>query len=214
MGGKGYVNSMAVTKKLIKRALDELAARDADIARAIEESGYPEPRIRPPGFATFLDIIVGQQVSVASANAIRDRLARAAEPLTPGNFLKLTDEDLRAVGFSRRKVEYGRLLAQDVLSGAFDPDGLQKKDAHAVMEEIMARKGLGRWSAEVYLLFALGRPDTWPADDLAVQVAVQRVKNLPTRPNRQKMDEIGERWRPWRGIAALLFWHHYKTTAL
>lgn len=203
-----------MTQEMINAALDELAMRDKDVARAIDMSGYPQPRNRPPGFATLLDIIVGQQVSVASANAIRGRLAAAAGPITPETFLGLDDDNLRSIGFSRRKVEYGRLLASDILSGAFDPENLHKLDDDTAAAQIMARKGLGRWSADIYLLFALGRPDTWPVDDLAVQVGVQRVKNLAARPNRVQMDEIGEQWRPWRGMAALLFWHHYKTTAL
>jgi len=203
-----------MTPKSIAAALDELAARDADIARALETVGYPEPRNRDPGFATFLNIIIGQQVSVHAAAAIRGRLAAAADPLTTGNFLALDDDALRAVGLSRRKMEYGRLLAQDIDSGAFEVDRLHEFEDEQVMAQIIARKGLGRWSAEIYMLFALGRPDMWPADDLAVQVAVQRIKGLDDRPTRAVMDDIAESWRPWRGVAALLFWHHYNTAAL
>lgn len=203
-----------MTPESIAAALDELAARDADIARALETVGYPAPRNREPGFATFLNIIIGQQVSVHAAAAIRARLAVAADPLTPENFLTLDDDALRAVGLSRRKMEYGRLLALDIESGAFEPDRLPEFDDEQVMAQIIARKGLGRWSAEIYMLFALGRPDMWPADDLAVQVAVQRIKGLEDRPSRAVMDDIAESWRPWRGVAALLFWHHYNTAAL
>jgi DNA-3-methyladenine glycosylase II len=203
-----------MTPDLIATALDELAARDADIARALDSVGYPEPRNREPGFATFLNIIIGQQVSVHAAAAIRGRLADAVNPLTPERFLALDDDALRAIGLSRRKMEYCRLLAQDIESGDFEPVRLPELDDETVMAQIIARKGLGRWSAEVYMLFALGRCDTWPADDLAVQVAVQRIKGLDDRPNRATMDDIAESWRPWRGIAALLFWHHYNNAAL
>ena len=195
-------------------ALDALAKRDTDIARVIGEVGYPEPRNRDPGFETFVNIIIGQQVSVHAAAAIRGRLLAAADPLTPESMLALDDDALKAVGLSRRKMEYSRLLAQDVLEGRFDPDGLHKLDDDAIMEAIVARKGLGRWSAEVYMLFALGRTDVWPADDLAVIVAVQRLKGLDDRPNRKLMDELAEDWRPHRGMVALLMWHHYNNAAL
>ena len=203
-----------MTKKVIAPALDALAKRDTDIARVIGEVGYPEPRNRDPGFETFVNIIIGQQVSVHAAAAIRGRLLAAADPLTPESMLALDDDALKAVGLSRRKMEYSRLLAQDVLEGRFDPDGLHKLDDDAIMEAIVARKGLGRWSAEVYMLFALGRTDVWPADDLAVIVAVQRLKGLDDRPNRKLMDELAEDWRPHRGMVALLMWHHYNNAAL
>ncbi len=205
---------MVTTPKSIAAALDALAVRDTDIARTLAEVGYPEPRVREPGFATLLNIIIGQQVSVQSAAAIRGRLLEAADPLTPDSFLALDQAALRGVGFSRRKIEYGKLLAQDIREGRFDPGGLPALEDDAVLDRIVARKGLGRWSAEIYLLFALGRPDAWPADDLAVQVAVQRLKDLDGRPDRATMDRIAEPWRPYRGGAALLMWHVYRKAAL
>lgn len=205
---------MVTTPQSIADALDMLAERDPDIARTLAEVGYPEPRVRTPGFATLLDIIVGQQVSTQSAAAIRGRLHAAADPMTPDSFLSLDDAALRGIGFSRRKIEYGRLLAQDIADGRFDPDGLPALDDDAVLEQIVARKGLGRWSAEIYMLFAMGRADVWPADDLAVQVAVQRLKGLEERPDRATMDAVAEPWRPYRGVAALLMWHVYRKAAL
>ena len=205
---------MVTTPESIAAALDELADRDKDIARTLAEVGYPEPRVREPGFATLLNIIIGQQVSVQSAAAIRGRLHDAADPLTPESFLALDDDALRAVGFSRRKIEYGRLLAEDIREGRFDPDGLPALEDDTVLDQIVARKGLGRWSAEIYLLFALGRGDTWPADDLAIQVAVQHLKGLQERPDRVTMDAVAEPWRPYRGAAALLMWHVYRKAAL
>lgn len=205
---------MVTTPQSIAAALDRLAARDDDIARTLAEVGYPEPRGREPGFATLLNIIVGQQVSVQSATAIRERLLTAADPLTPASFLTLDDAALRGIGFSRRKIEYGRLLALDILEGRFDPDGLPALDDAAVLEQIVARKGLGRWSAEIYMLFALGRADTWPADDLAVRIAVHHLKGLDERPDRATMDRLAEPWRPYRGAAALLMWHVYRKAAL
>jgi DNA-3-methyladenine glycosylase II len=203
-----------MTPEIIATALDGLAERDDDIARTLREVGYPAPRVREPGFATFVNIIVGQQVSVAAATAIRARLDDAAGPVTPKSLLALDDDALRAVGFSRRKIEYCRLLADDILAGRFDPDALDRLDDAGVMAAIVARKGLGRWSAEIYMLFALGRADIWPADDLAVIVAVQRLRNLAARPDRPAMERIAEDWRPWRGIVALLMWRHYNKAAL
>ncbi len=205
---------MVTTPKSIAAALEELAERDADISRTLAEAGYPEPRVRDPGFATLLNIIIGQQVSVQSAAAIRGRLLEAADPLTPDSYLAMDDAALRGVGFSRRKIEYGRLLAQDIKEHRFDPDALPALDDQAVLEQIVARKGLGRWSADIYMLFALGRGDVWPADDLAVQVAVQHLKKLDERPDRATMDQVAEPWRPYRGAAALLMWHVYKKAAL
>ncbi len=205
---------MITTPETIAAALDELAERDADIASALAEAGYPEPRVREPGFATLLNIIIGQQVSVQSAAAIRGRLEAEVERLTPKSFLALGYEALRDVGFSRRKIEYGRLLAQDICEGRFDPEEMSTLDDEAALAHIVARKGLGRWSAEIYMLFALGRPDTWPADDLAIQVAVQKLKRLKERPDRVMMDAVGEPWRPYRGAAALLMWHVYRKAAL
>ena len=205
---------MVSTPKTIAAALDALAERDSDIADTLAEVGYPEPRAREPGFATLLNIIIGQQVSVQSAAAIRGRLKEAADPLTPDSFLSLDDSALRGVGFSGRKIEYGRLLAQDIQEDRFDPDALLALDDDAALAQIVARKGLGPWSAEVYMLFALGRPDVWPATDLAVQVAVQRLKGLDERPDPGTMARIAEPWRPYRGAAALLMWHVYKKIAL
>ncbi len=204
-----------MTPKIIAAALDGIAVRDGDIARTLREVGYPAPRNREPGFGTFVNIIVGQQVSVASATAIRARLAAAITgPVTPQSLLALKDDDFRAAGFSRRKIEYCRLLAADIVAGRFDPGTLDRLDDDAVMAAIVQRKGLGRWSAEIYMLFALGRADIWPADDLAVIVAVQRLRNLDARPDRAAMDRIAEDWRPWRGIVALLMWRHYNKAAL
>ena len=210
----GDSGNVKITPDIIAKALDGLAERDAGIARTLCAVGYPAPRYREPGFGTFVNIIIGQQVSVASASAIRGRLDALAGPVTPQSLLALDDDALKAVGFSRRKMEYCRLLADDIVAGRFDPDRLDRLDDAAVIAAIVERKGLGRWSAEIYALFALGRADIWPADDLAVIVAVQRLRNLDARPDRAAMDRIAEDWRPWRGIVALLMWHHYNKAAL
>jgi len=199
-----------MTPDFIRESLDTLGERDADIARALAEVGYPEPRNREPGFGALLNIIAGQQVSTFAAAAIRDRLVAAVDPLTPENFLAASDETLRAVGLSRRKVEYGRGIAEEMCSGRLDAERLANADDDDVMSTLTALRGLGRWSAEIYMLFALRRPDVWPAEDLAIQEALRRLKGLEDRPLRVHSEPIVEFWRPCRGVGALFLWHYYK----
>ncbi len=199
-----------MTPDFIRETLDALGQRDPDIARAIALVGYPEPRNREPGFGALLNIVAAQQVSTASAAAIRGRLLAAIDPLTPENFLLASDETLRAVGFSRRKVEYGRGIAEAMRSGLLDAERLAAASDDDVVAALTALRGLGRWSAEIYMLFALRRPDVWPAEDLAIQEALRRLKGLEDRPLRVISEPIVESWRPWRGVAALFLWHYYK----
>lgn len=199
-----------MTPDFIRETLDALGKRDPDIAQAIALVGYPEPRNREPGFGALLNIIAAQQVSSASAAAIRARLLAAIDPLTPESFLAASDETLRAVGFSRRKIEYGRGIAEAMRSGLLDAGRLAAATDEEVIATLTALRGLGRWSAEIYMLFALRRADVWPADDLAIQEALRRLKRLEMRPARAASEVIVEAWRPWRGVAALFLWHYYK----
>ena len=199
-----------MTPDFIRESLDALCKRDADIAKALCLVGYPEPRNREPGFGALLNIVAAQQVSTASASAIRARLLAAIDPLTPENFLAASDETLRAVGFSRRKVEYGRGIAEAIRSGLLDAERLAAASDDEVVAALTALRGLGRWSAEIYMLFSLRRPDVWPAEDLAIQEALRRLKGLELRPARAASEIIVESWRPWRGVAALFLWHYYK----
>ncbi len=193
----------------LRPALEALAARDPHIARWYPKCGLPPVRRRPPGFGSLLHIMCAQQVSTASARAIIGRLDAAARPLNPRSFLALDDAALRAIGFSNSKVLYGRALAADVLAGRVDIDGLAGIDDRAVIAHLVQVKGIGPWTAEIYLMSALDRPDVWPADDLAVQTATQRLKDLPARPSRAQMIELAEPWRPYRSAAARLLWHIY-----
>ena len=199
-----------MTPDFIRETLDALGKRDADLAKAIGLVGYPEPRNREPGFGALLNIVAAQQVSSASAAAIRTRLLAAIDPLTPDNFLAASDATLRAVGFSRRKVEYGRGIAEAMRSGLLDAERLAAATDEDVVATLTALRGLGRWSAEIYMLFALRRADVWPAEDLAIQEALRRLKGLEVRPARIASEAIVEAWRPWRGVAALFLWHYYK----
>jgi len=199
-----------ISGKRLQKALDHLAASDGDLARAIRLVGKPPPRRRPPGFASLLWIIVGQQVSTASANAIWQRLCEVGGPPMPDGFLTLSDEQLKAVGFSRAKMVYGRDLAASILAGRLDLDALAGMTDDEAIGSLTAVRGLGRWSAEVYLLFCLCRPDVLPADDLALLSAAQKVKRLAARPTAGALRIMAEPWRPWRSVAARLLWHYYR----
>ena len=186
-----------------------LTAQDADLAAVVHRWGPPPLWAREPGFPTLVHIILEQQVSLASARAAFDRLLALTTPLTPTRFLELDDATLRAVGFSRQKTGYSRHLAQAIVTGAFDIDGLAALPDDAARTALVARKGIGPWTADIYLLMCLGRPDVWPVGDLALQVAMQSIKGLAQRPTVVEMEKIGEAWRPWRAVAARLLWHHY-----
>ena len=200
---------------VLARAIDQLAGVDPAIEATVARIGYPIPRLRPSGFATLLRIMVSQQVSTRAAAAIWGRLEAACDLApTPERLLALSDEELRAVGLSGRKVIYGRGLAAAVMDGALDLDGLADLTDDEAISELCKLKGFGRWSAEIYLLFALSRADSWPADDLAVQIGMQRLKGLENRPDRKTMDTLAEPWRPLRGCAAILLWHVYGAATL
>ena len=198
-----------MTPKFIRDALDDVAARDDDLRAALADFGYPAPRNREPGFGTLISIIIGQQVSTHAAAAIRGRLETIVDPLTPETFLATGNEVLRNIGLSKRKVDYGRGLAEAMLEGTLDTIRLSKLNNEDVATAITGIRGLGQWSADIYMLFALGRADAWPLDDLAIQVAVQRLKNMRKRPNRKRMESVARRWRPYRGVVALFLWHYY-----
>ncbi len=193
----------------LRPALEALAARDADFARAYAHCGLPPERRRPTGFAGLLSIMTAQQVSAQAARAIIGRLLAAAGPLTPERFLALDEAAFKQIGFSRQKIRYGRALAEDVLAGRIDLEALTRDDDEAAIARLVQLKGVGRWTAEIYLLFALRRPDVWPVDDLAVCAAVQRLKGLDARPPRETMLALGEPWRPHRSAAARFLWHYY-----
>jgi len=164
---------------------------------------------REPGFPTLIRIILEQQVSLASARATYERLLASAAPLTPENFLVLQDAALGKIGFSRQKIAYSRHLAQTIAEGRFDLDELDLIDDETARSRLIELKGIGPWSADIYLLMALRRPDVWPGGDLGLILAVQDIKRLPSRPNPEATAAIAESWRPWRAVAARLLWHHY-----
>lgn len=205
---------MGLSAERLREGIDAIAALDEHIAAALGRAGYPEPRIRAQGYETLLRTIVGQQVSVGAANSIWGKLEAAIGDIAdPRALLARSFEDLRGAGLSRQKIGYAQSLAELSASGAIDFANLPADDEEAIAL-LSAVKGIGRWSAEIYLLFAEERPDIWPAGDLAVQAELGRIKGLPKRPTEREAREIAELWRPHRGAAAIFMWHHYKTSVL
>lgn len=198
-----------LTEQTYQRGLKFLSRREPAFAKILKTLGSPPLWARKAGFPTLVHIILEQQVSLASARAAMNRLSAAAVPLTPQRFLKLGDAELKRIGFSRQKTIYGRHLAQSILEGKLDLSALGKMDDAAVRSELLTIKGIGLWTADIYLLMALRRPDIWPRGDLALAVAVQKIKRLPARPTQDELDALSLRWRPWRAVAARLLWHYY-----
>lgn len=198
-----------LTARGFARAVAALGARDPDLAAIVARHGRPRFWRREPGFATLVLIILEQQVSLASARATYGRLAQRLGRISPQALLRLDDETLRAAGLSRQKARYCRHLARAVLDGAVPLARLGElpdEEARARLETVV---GIGRWTADIYLLSALGRRDVWPVGDLALVSAVRRLKGLDARPAPAQMAAIAEPWRPWRAVAARLLWHDY-----
>jgi DNA-3-methyladenine glycosylase II len=205
---------MTLSTVMLKSHLDIIAQADSDIATAIARAGYPQERLRGRGMVTLLRTIVGQQVSFKAADSIWAKCAGIVGDIeNPHAWLALEIEELRAGGLSRQKVSYIQSMAEAVASGAIDFDHLPDDDEVAIAA-LTAIKGIGRWTAEVYLLFSEGRPDIWPAGDLAVQIETGRILGLPGKPSERETRKLADRWTPYRGAVAVFMWHHYKTAVI
>ena len=205
---------MGLSAAQLHQGIDAVAAIEPRIAQALALVGYPEPRIRPTGYMTMLRTIVGQQVSVAAASSMWGKLeTELGEDFAPQELLARDFDKLRACGLSRQKQGYARSLCELVVAGEVDFDALPADD-EAAIAELVQIKGIGRWSAEIYLLFAEGRPDIWPAGDLAVQEGVARLLHLDARPAEKETRTLAEPWRPHRGAMAIFTWHCYNNSAL
>ncbi len=203
------ISQTFLNEDLFVQGVRFLADRDAHLAEVVEKYGRPPLWVREPGFPTLVYIILEQQVSLASAKAAFDRLNAAVRPLTPKRFLKLTDAELLRIGFSRQKTLYTRLLADSLARRHFDLRYLHDLHDDAARKMLIALKGIGRWTADIYLLSALRRPDIWPVGDLALATAVQEVKRFRKRPSPEHLEKLSQPWRPYRAVAARLFWHAY-----
>ncbi len=205
---------MGISAEDLRRSVDAVAAIEPGFAGVIGRIGYPAPRIRVPGYETLLRTIVGQQVSVKAAQSVWNKLdGLVGGAADPANMVKASDEMLRGAGLSRQKAGYARSLAGEVTSGALNLSSLPADDEDAIAA-LTRVKGIGRWSAEIYLLFAEGRRDVWPAGDLAIQIAVGQILGHAERPSEKAIRTLAEAWRPHRGAVALLAWHHYNTPVL
>lgn len=205
---------MGLTAAQLAQGIDAVAAKEPAIAAALARTAYPEPRIRATGYRTLLRTIVGQQVSVAAAASMWRKLEAFLGEDMPAEALLAAEFDaLRACGLSRQKQGYARSLCELVVSGELDLDNLPADDEEAIAQ-LVRIKGIGRWSAEIYLLFAEGRPDIWPAGDLAVQVGIGKILGLEERPSEKTTRALAENWRPHRGAIAIFTWHCYNNPAL
>jgi DNA-3-methyladenine glycosylase II len=193
----------------LARGVRALSKVDEDLSRVVSAHGTPPMWGREPGFPALVLTILEQKISLDSARAVFDRLLALAPRLTPESVLALDDSALRLAGFSRQKLLYCKLAARSIVEGHLDLDALERAEDDAARAALVSLKGVGPWTAEVYLLRCLGRPDAWPSGDLALQIAAQQVKRLGSRPTPPQLDALAESWRPWRAVAARILWSHY-----
>ena len=203
---------MRLNKKTLLNATRLLAARDKRLKRIVSDFGPPPLWKREEGFHTLVHIILEQQVSLASAKAAYDKLCRKIESVTPERFLTLSAAELRLIGFSRQKAAYCRNVAEAIVSGDLDLPQLSKLDDGPAKETLMRIPGIGPWTAGIYLLMALGRPDIWPKEDLALASAVQKLNRTASRPSSEELEAMSLKWKPWRAVAARILWHYYLST--
>lgn len=204
-----YSQLNTLTEESFARGLKELASLDRDLASIIEKLGHPPNWTREAGFSGLIQIILEQQVSLAAAKAVFERLRRIVVPLTPENFLLLDETQLKAIGFSRQKTQYSRGLANAIATGELDLTQLETLDEIAIRSQLKQLKGIGDWTVDIYLLMAMQHPDVFPKGDLALAIAIQKLKGLTTRPTPQELEIIAQNWRPWRAVAARILWHYY-----
>ena len=205
---------MGLSAAALQAGIDHVAALDPRVAAARDRAGYPEPRISARGATTLMRTIVGQQVSFKAADSIWAKFGGIVGDVGDmAHIAALPIETLRSAGLSGQKAGYIQSLASHVASGALDFSALPDDD-EAAIAALVGVKGIGRWSAEIYLLFAEGRVDIWPAGDLAVQIEVGRILGLDARPSEKVTRELAEAWRPHRGALAVFMWHHYKTLVI
>lgn len=197
-------------RRTLETGLQALSCLDTDIKKALARLGPPEPRVRPRGFETFLSTLVSQQISTSAAAAIMSRIKTLIPDCTAASLTKTSDAELRQAGLSYRKIEYARGLTEAILSGRFNPESLVTLADETAIDHITSLRGFGQWSAEIYLMFSLGRTDIFPADDLALQVALGRLKGLSDRPSAAQARQLIAHWTPWRSAGALFLWHYYR----
>lgn len=207
--GKVVDRGVIETEEDIAKGVRALRRKCPHMRRVHDEVGTPPLRRRPGGFTGLVRIVVGQQLSISSATAIWSRVEAGVAPFEPAQIMSLNDDVLRGFGLSRSKVATIRSLATAVLDGTFDVVALDHAQDHDIHKALTGLRGFGPWSADIYIMFCLGRRDGFAAGDLALQEGVRLVMGLEERPNAAQLLDISERWRPWRGVAARLLWAHY-----
>ena len=193
----------------LRQAVEYLEMRDRHLKLVVSKFGPPPLWEREEGFKTLIDIILGQQVSLTSAKAAYDKLLKKIGSITSVNFLKLSDVELKLIGFSRQKTSYGRNLADAIITERLNLTELSDLDDAQAKKQLMNIKGIGPWTADIYLLMALGRPDIWPNGDIALASAVQKLKGIASRPSFEELNRMSLKWKPWRAVAARILWHYY-----
>lgn len=200
---------ISLNKNSFFKIINLLEEQDQDLKMIVSTHGVPPFWRREQGFQSLLYIILEQQVSLASAKATYDKLVTVTRVLTPESFMNLNNSKLKTIGFSRQKTQYGRNLAESILENKLDLPGLIHLKDSEVKEKLMKIKGIGPWSADIYLLLAMCRPDIWPGGDLAIAIAIQQLKGLASKPTVQELADLSIKWKPWRSVAARLLWHFY-----
>jgi DNA-3-methyladenine glycosylase II len=204
--------TVPLTRETLGDGVTELARRDQHLAAVVERFGPPPLWDRAPGFETLVQIILEQQVSLSAGRAAYGRLERVAGAVTPEAIARLDETTLRSAGLTRQKSRYIRELAQAIVAGQFDPSALSEMDDDAAHTALIKLNGIGAWTANIYLLMALGRSDIWPNGDLALVAALREVKRMRSTPSLERIRRITNAWRPWRAVAARVLWHHYLST--
>jgi len=203
------INHRVLTEATFSEAIYELTVRDSDLADLVSRWGNPPFWTHPPGFSGIAIAIISQQVSLESAQATFTKLEKRIGSINPHNFLSLDGRTLKDVGFSRQKASYVRGVAVDITRGKFNLKEIESMDDDSARKRLMKVRGIGPWTADTYLLFALRRSDAWPTGDLALVKAIQELRGFENIPNLDEVDIIADQWRPWRGVAARILWHHY-----
>jgi DNA-3-methyladenine glycosylase II len=201
--------TISLTKKRLAEGAEYLAARDKDLSRLLKADGVPPLWARRPGFSTLIQIILEQQVSLASGKAAHRRLVDNVIPFTPDRFAEVGSSYLRSLGVTRQKSGYCINVAEAILEDRLDLRALSRMDDSAVAETLTQVKGIGTWTADIYLLMALRRPDVWPSGDIALINTMQKIKKLRRNPSARTQSRITGAWRPFRSVAARMLWHHY-----
>ena len=199
--------TVRLNKKSLKKAVEYLEVRDRQLKLAVSQFGPPPLWKREEGFKTLIHIILEQQVSLASAKAAYEKLLKKIGSITPINFLKLSDAELKLIGFSRQKTSYSRNLSEAIITERLNLTELSALNDAQAKEQLMNIKGIGPWTADIYILIALGRPDIWPNGDIALASAVQKLKGVASRPSFEELNRMSLKWKPWRAVAARILWH-------